>query len=95
MVADEGGGNYNAVKEVFGQDFVDNKFYGCQWHFDSDAQRKVHSIPIEADHNRFISLTKQLVKCTTVYQYNCTMNELKKMAKIYTTLEPWLKWWHS
>ena len=23
------------------------------------------------------------------------MNELKKMAKIYTTLEPWLKWWHS
>ena len=37
FVCDEGGYNYNAFTEVYGEDFCNDHVKGCQWHFKNDV----------------------------------------------------------
>ena len=40
FICDEGGYNYNAITEVYGEDFCYACVKGCQWHFKNDVIKK-------------------------------------------------------
>ena len=33
ICCDEAGANWQAIREVYGEEFYKNKVAGCQWHF--------------------------------------------------------------
>ena len=47
FVYEEGGINFPGLKEVYGEEFVKNRVFGCQWHFMSDAEKKANTIPVD------------------------------------------------
>ena len=44
FICDEGGYNYNAITEVYGEDFCNAHVKGCQWHFKNDVIKKLTHI---------------------------------------------------
>ena len=44
FICDEGGYNYNAITEVYGEDFCNALVRGCQWHLKNDGDRYTHGI---------------------------------------------------
>ena len=44
FVCDEGGMNYKAIREVYGEQFVKHRVKGCQWHFKSDVMKHVAKV---------------------------------------------------
>ena len=47
FVCDEEGYNYNAITQVYGEDFCNEHEKGCQWHFKNDVIKKSTQIPME------------------------------------------------
>ena len=45
FVCDEGGTNYRAVREVYGEEFCIDRVRGCQFHFKQQVQKRKHQIP--------------------------------------------------
>ena len=95
FICDEGGANFTGLKEVYGKDFVKNHVFGCQWHFLSDAEKKARNIPDQKMREKFLDICKKLTTATTVSKYNILKSQLDEMAKIYPTLQPWIKWWDA
>ena len=48
FVCDEGGANFTGLKEVYGEEFVKDRVYGCQWHFKNNVQNKSAKISDQA-----------------------------------------------
>ena len=46
-ICDEGEYNYNAITEVYGDNFCNAHVKGCQWHFKNDVIKKLTHIPME------------------------------------------------
>ena len=47
FICDEGRYNYNAITQVCGEDFCNERIKGCQWHFKNDVIKKSTQIPME------------------------------------------------
>ena len=47
FICDEGEYNYNAITEVYGEDFCNVHVKGCHWHFKNDVIKKSTQIPME------------------------------------------------
>ena len=95
FVCDKGHANFTGLKEVYGEDFVKNKVFGCQWHFMSDSEKKANTIPDDRMKEKFLDICKKLCTATTVSKYNILKVQLEEIARIYTTLQPGIKWWHT
>ena len=95
FVCDEGGANFTGLKEVYGEEFVKDRVYGCQWHFKNDVQNKSAKISDPALKQKFIDTCNKLCEVTTVSKYNILKSMLDEMAKLYPDLKPWIAWWHS
>ena len=44
ICCDEAGANWQAIREVYGEEFYKNKVAGCQWHFIRCAEHQLHNI---------------------------------------------------
>ena len=76
FVCNEAGTNFCGIKEVYGEEFVKTRVFGCQWHFQNDMHRKVQSIGDAGIREKFVNICKKILQATTVSKYNV----LKSMA---------------
>ena len=93
FVCDEGGYNYNAITQVYGEDFCNMCVKGCQWHFKNDVVKKSTHIPIEF-RDMFKDICCQLCVVTTVLKYNFLKGKLDELPKLAPALEKGIEWWH-
>ena len=92
FVCDEGGANFKAVLEVYGEDFVRHHVKGCQWHFKSDV--KNHTNKVGPSHReRFSEICNEMCCVTTVSAFNDLLTELKLIVDIYPELQAFVKYW--
>ena len=90
---DEGAYNYNAITEVYGEDFCNACVKGCQWHFKNDVIKKLTHIPMEY-RDMFKEICHQLCVVTRISKNNVLKAKLDEVAKIAPMLEKWIEWWH-
>ena len=95
FICDEGGTDFTGLKEVYGEDFVKDRVFGCQWHFKNDLNNKA-SITLDVTlKNKFLETFHRLCEATTVSKYNILKAMLDEMAKLYPDPKPWIAWWHA
>ena len=90
-MCDEGGTNYRAVREVYGEEFCRDQVRGCQFHFKKQVQKRKHQIP-EENRDKFIQICNQLCLETTVERYEILKGKLKEMARRTPSLWSWIDW---
>ena len=92
FVCNEGGANYKAVHQVYGEDFVRHQVKGCQWHFKSDVKNHINK---EGPSHReiFSEICNEMCQVTNVSAFNDLMTELKLIADIYPELQGFVKYW--
>ena len=93
FVCDKGGYNYNAITQVYGEDFCNMRIKGCQWHFKNDVVKKSTHIPIKF-RDMFKDICHQLCVVTTVSKYNILKGKLDELSILAPALEKWIEWWH-
>ena len=86
FMCDEGGTNYRAVREVYGEEFCRDWVRGCQFHFKEQVQRRKHQIP-EDSRDEFIQI------CTTVARNEILKGKFEEMARTTQSLWSWIDWW--
>ena len=91
-MCDEGGANYRAVREVYGEEFCRGQVRGCQFHFKQQVQKQKHQIP-EESRDQFIQICNQLCLVTTVARYEILKGKLEEMARRTPSLWSWIEWW--
>ena len=95
LVCDEGWANFKAIKKIYGEEFVKDCIFGCQWHFSSDAQSKASKLSPDVCP-KFLDICEKMMKyTTTVSKYNISKGMLNEMAKMHPVLKPWIAWWHA
>ena len=92
FVCDEGGANYKAVHDVYGEDFVRHRVKGCQWHFKSDVKNHINKVG-PSHRERFSEICNEICRVTTVSAFNDLMTELKLISDIYPELQGFVKYW--
>ena len=93
FICNEVGGNYNAIRHIYGEEYCNVKVHGCQFHFKSDAREMVNNVGIEM-RGEFLDICNKLSLVTTVVQYLQLKNQMDDMARIYPLMK-WIKWWHD
>ena len=88
---DEGGANYKAVCDVYGEDFVRHQVKGCQWHFKSDVKNHINKVG-PSHRERFSEICNEMCLVTTVSAFNDLMTELKLISDIYPELQGFVKY---
>ena len=92
FVHDEGGANYKAVHEVYGEDFVRHRVKGCQWHFKSDVRNNLNKVG-PSHRQRFEEICTEMCHVTTISTFNDLLNELKLIVDLYPELQGFVKYW--
>ena len=92
FVCDEGGANYKAIREVYGDEFCKNRVKGCQWHFKSNARRHAQKVSANS-REEFLKLCWDLCEAETVDGFNKTMAEVKRFAEEFPELEGFVMYW--
>ena len=68
ICCDEAGANWQAIREVYSEEFYKNKVAGCQWHFIQCAEHQLHNIDPN-EHKTFMDAVHALCKVATVTEY--------------------------
>ena len=92
FVCDEGGANYKAIREVYGEQFVKTRVKGCQWHFKSDVRKHLPKIG-PSHRERFEEICTEMCNVTVIATFNTLLAELKCIAQLYPELKPFVKYW--
>ena len=92
FVCDEGGANYKAVRQVYGEEFVRHRVKGCQWHFKSDVKNHINKVG-PTHRERFSEICNEMCQVTTVSAFNDLITELKLIADIYPEIQGFVKYW--
>ena len=92
FVCDEGGANYKAVLEVYGEDFVRHRVKGSQWHFKSDVKNHINKVG-PSHRERFAEICTEMCHITTVSAFNDLLTELKLIVDLYSELQGFVKYW--
>ena len=92
FVCDEGGANYKAIHEVYGDQFVKTRVKGCQWHFKSDVRKHLPKVG-PRHHERFEEICTEMCNVTVIATFNTLLAELKGIAQLYPELKPFVKYW--
>ena len=66
---DENGGNKQAMAEIFGRKFVEERTSSCEFHFAENAKRHAKYVQTEPDRKEYYSLTKDMKDSTTEKEY--------------------------
>ena len=92
FVCDEGGANFKAIREVYGEEFVRHRVKGCQWHFKSDVRKHINKVG-PGHRQRFQEICEEMCRVTTVAAFKELITELKQIADLYPELHPFVKYW--
>ena len=92
FVCDEGGANFKAIREVYGEEFVRQRVKGCQWHFKSDVRKHINKVG-QCHRQRFQEICDEMCRVTTVAAFKELITELKQIADLYPDLHPFVKYW--
>ena len=70
VLLDERGCNWNALKEVYGKDFI-TRCSSCEFHFKQSVNRRLKEIIFLGDEtaDRFCSLTNRMLEAQTKVQF--------------------------
>ena len=91
FVCDEGGANYKAVREVYGEDFVRHRVKGCQWHFKSDVKNHINKVG-PSHRERFAEICNEMCHITTVSAFNDLLKKFSvKHAKVLNWIRTYLQ----
>ena len=94
FVCDEGGANYKAIREVYGDGFCKEREKGCQWHFKSDVRK--HAVKVsEKRRERFKEVCHEMCDVTTVKGFNILLAELKVFAVNFPELKGFVEYWEQ
>ena len=86
FVCDEGGANFKAVREVYGDAFCKERVKGCQWHFKSDARR--HAVKVGPEkRERFEEICEEMCIMETADGFEKLLTELKEIADEFPELK--------
>ena len=77
VILDERGCNWNALKEVYGEDFI-TRCSSCEFHFKESVNRRLKKTVFsgEKSANRFRSLSKRMLETQTQVQFEDARTEL-------------------
>ena len=92
FVCDEGGANFKAIREVYGEEFVRQRVKGCQWHFKSNVRKHINKVG-QCHRQRFQEICDEMCRVTTVAAFKELITELKQIADLYPDLHPFVKYW--
>ena len=92
FLCDESGTNYNAIRNVFGEEVANNRMKGCQWHFKNQAKKREAGLPEELK-DTFKKMCEELCSATTVAKYKILKSHMDLMAQKVPGLEVFIKWW--
>ena len=95
FVCNEAGTNFCGIKEVYGEEFVKTRVFGCQWYFQNDMHRKAQSIGDAGIRVKFVNICKKILQATTVSKYNVLKSMLDEITKLCPHIKPWIAWWHA
>ncbi|KAK3711266.1 hypothetical protein QZH41_007880 [Actinostola sp. cb2023] len=94
-VFDEHGGNWNAVRDVFGEDAL-ARCKSCDFHFKDCRNRHRNKLTSEEEKKMFTNMTDKLLYSASTAAYNQVLEDL--MAFLSTPerkhLKCWIEWWH-
>ena len=93
IMVDSSGANYCAVKLVFGIEYMSQKLISCQWHF----MHNMEQLSSEFDEDikeEFLQLCQELLKTTTILEYQLVAGRLKQISDKYPNIRGPLNWWH-
>ena len=80
ICCDEAGSNWQAIREVYGEDFYKKKVAGCQWHFKRCAEHQLNKI----DPNKsktFMDAVHELCQASTITEYKRISDLLEGICK--------------
>ena len=93
FVCDEGGAIWKAIRHVYGEEFVEERVFGCQFHFKNNIIRRSKDVAPEM-RELFIKTCQELCDVTTVADYNTLKERLDGIAELFPDLKSWIEWWH-
>ena len=77
IMSDELAANKGALREVFGEEFVNAKCISCTWHYQHDMRLHTASIGDERDQESIRNLSTALCKVVTLQDYDDALKELQ------------------
>ena len=89
-MCDEAGCNFNAIKKVFGQEFLGRTVI-CQFHFKSCAKNQIKNINIH-EQQTFKSSCEKLCYTYMKHDYTKVSNALENLCK-RNDIGNWWSWW--
>ena len=100
VILDERGSNWNAIKEIYGEEFL-NRCQSCEFHFKQSVNRRLKSSGLFAGdraRDKMRSLSRKLLESETTIQFEKACEEAVKFMKEKEKRKPlkaWLDWWLS
>ena len=100
VILDERGSNWNAIKEVFGEEFL-NCCQSCEFHFMQSVNRRLNSSGLFAGdraRDKIRSLSRKLLESETTIQFEKACEEAVKFIEEKEKRKPlraWLDRWLS
>ena len=91
IMMDEAGANFSALKNVFGQEFVDKKCITCQWHFLSNMQEHKHEI-LENLRDEFLDKAQQLCTRKSVAEFELIFARMREIVSQSPNAGNFLDW---
>ena len=97
IIVDEQGFNWNALKEVYGEEFI-TRCSSCESHFKQSGNRRLKETIFSGDKSadRFRSLSKRMLEAQTEVQFEDVRTELRAFIDEKEKRQPlsnWLSWW--
>ena len=92
FVTDEAGGNFTAIKQVYGEEATEDRVQTCLLHFQQSVLKHEQKC---ASHlqDMFKQLARQLEDVQTVVEYKELRTKMLKVCKGNEDLENWIVWW--
>ena len=91
ICCNEAGANLQAICEVYGEDFYNNKVATCYWHFFRCVECQLNRIDVN-ERKMFMDAVHALCKASTVMEYkrlSALLEGICKRSKIMS----WWNWW--
>ena len=94
IMTDEAGAHFAAMRNVFGDEFVNKKCITCQWHFLNSVNEKIHKIG-EEYQEEFLEKAILLCNVKTVAEFELCFARLKEIATMFPEVGNFLDWYYA
>ena len=96
IMSDSAGSIENAVRIVFGHEFVDRRrFCTCQWHFNNNAEQRARNIQDPQQAADFLFACKNAVESKTIPVFNRWWRLIEGIAETSPNVKYFVNWWYA